>query len=95
MPIYFNVKEARNQLLNNKIVYTLRERKRKHLGKSQIRMGSYRDFKSLGKCRVSFVKSITNDSELKPYLNQSGFSSIEDWRYKAGKSMHLYKVELL
>jgi hypothetical protein len=95
MPIYFNITEARNHLMKNKIVYTLRERRRMHLGKLQIRQGSYRQSKVLGKSRVSFVKSINNDNELLPYVKQSGFGNIEDWRKKAGKGKYLYKVELI
>jgi len=48
MSIYFNITEARNHLLKNNVVYTLRERKRKYLGKCQIHQGSYRDFEITG-----------------------------------------------
>ena len=95
MPIYFNIAEARDYLLKNKVVFTLRERRRRHLGKLQIRCGSYRQFMLLGYGRVSYVKSINYDSELSAYLNQSGFDSVKDWRSKAGVSEHLYKVELI
>jgi len=95
MSIYFNITEAKNHLLKNKVVYTLRERKRKYLGKCQIHQGSYRNFEIIGNGRVSFVKSINNDNELLPYVKQSGFEEVKDWRKKAGNSKYLYKVELI
>ena len=95
MPIYFNITKARDYLFKNKVVYTLRESRRRHLGKLQIRCGSYRQSKVLGYAKVSFVKSINNDSELIPFIKQSGFDNMEDWRKKVGVSKHLYKVELI
>ena len=95
MPIYFNITKARNYLLKNKVVYTLKERKRRYLGKSQIRKGSFIIFEEIGWGIVSYVKTINNDNELLPYVNQSGFQEVEDWRKKAGKSKYLYKVELI
>ena len=57
--------------------------------------GSYRQSKVLGYSNVSLVKSINSDNELLPYVKQSGFDNIEDWRKKAGVGKHLYKVELI
>jgi hypothetical protein len=95
MPIYFNITEPRNYLFKNKIVYTLREKRRRHLGKLQIRQGSYRKPKLLGYGRVSFVKLVNNDKDLLPYVKQSGFDSVERWSKKLRSSMFLYKVELI
>jgi len=95
MPIYLNITKARNHLLKNKVIYTLREKRRKYLGKSQIRKGSFRIFEEISMGRVSYVKTIDNDNELLPYVNQSGFKEVEDWREKAGKGKYLYKVELI
>ena len=95
MPIYFNITSARNHLLKNKVVYTLREGKRRHLGRTQIRKGSFVNFELIGDGRVSFVKSINNDNELLPYVKQSGFQEVKDWREKAGNSKYLYMVELI
>ena len=95
MPIYFNITEARDYLFKNKIVYTLKDRRRRHLDKIQIRSGSYRKHKILGYGKISFIKSINSDNELLPYVKQSGFDNIEDWRKKAGVGKHLYKVELI
>ena len=57
MPIYFNIKEAREQLLNNKIVYTLRNdnksesetQVRKSLGKGLI------PFEIIGFAKITFI----------------------------------------
>ena len=82
MPIYFNITEARNHLLKNKVVYTLRKRKRRYLGKCQILKGSFRNSELIGNGRVSFIKSINNNDELLPYVKQSGFEKLKDWRKK-------------
>ena len=95
MPIYFNITETRNYLIKNKIVYTLREKKRKRLGKTEIRNGSFINFEKIGKGRVSYVGVINNSVELLSYVNQSGFKNVEDWLKKVKGGKHLYKVEVI
>lgn len=91
-PIYFNVPEARRQLLDHKKVYTLR-RHRETVGHSTARQGSYIDFQSLGNVFIEPVKVIKDKSELEPFVKFSGFETVEKWLEKASKEAnHLYLV---
>ena len=95
MPIFFNIKEARDYLIANKMVYTLR--KPRKTGDASIMIGHrYRDsVKKIGNGYVSFVEQIVNDKQLERYVEQSGFKSIEKWREKAKDCKQLYKVDLI
>ena len=79
----------------NKIVYTLRMKKRKYLGKTEIRSGSFINFEKIGKGRVSYVRVNNNSIELLPYVKQSGFKNVEDWLEKTKGCKYLYKVEVI
>ena len=97
IPIYFNIKEAREQLVNHNVVYTLRENKKKE-GETQVRKSKDKGlfpFEILGFAKISFVKEITNPYDLKDYIPKSGFRTIDDWLEKAGDSRFLHKVELI
>ena len=98
LPIYFNVKEEREQLLNHNIVFTLRNKK-KIEGVTQVRKlkidNKLFPYEILGFAKVSFVKEITNPYELKGYIPKSGFRTINHWIENAGDSRFLHKVELI
>ena len=93
MPLFFNIKEARDYLIANKMVYTLR--KPRKTGNASIMIGSrYRgSVKKIGNGYVSFVEQIVNDKQLGKYVKQSGFKSIEKWREKA-KDCKLLIIEI-
>jgi len=91
MVIWFNVKKARDFLLKNGYVYTLRPRKRRE----GIEVLMYDGFGKKGVVNVSFVKEIKSDKELYKFVNESGFYSIQEWRKEAGDSKFLYFVTLL
>lgn len=93
MPIYFNIKEAREYLLKHGEVYTLR--KPRKVGNASIMIGNrYRqNVKKIGNGYVSFVEQIVNDKQLEKYVEQSGFKSIEKWREKSDKKyLKIYRV---
>ena len=91
MVMWFNVEEARNFLLKNLSVYTLRPKTRRE-GKEVL---SYGGFGKKGVVYVVFVKEINDDSELEEFVTESGFNSVEEWLEKAGESRYLYYVMLL
>lgn len=92
MVIWFNVKEAREFLLKNGYVYTLRPKKRKRVGREVLMYGS---FGKKGMVMVGFIKKITRNRELEEYVKCSGFRSVIEWRSVAGESRFLYRVDLL
>jgi len=88
MVIWFNVKKARDFLLKNGYVYTLRPKKRRE----GIDILSYGGFGKKGVVYVIFVKEIKNDVELREFVKDSGFESVQEWRKEAGESRFLYYV---
>jgi reverse gyrase len=88
MVIWFNVKKAREFLLKNGHVYTLRPKKRRE----GVEVLSYEGFGKKGVVYVSFVRAIENDEELKEFIGESGFESVKEWRKEAGESRFLYYV---
>lgn len=91
MVMWFNVKEAREFLLKEKFVYTLRPKKRRE-GRDML---SWEGFGKKGIGMVKFVKEIVDDGELEKFVKWSGFESVRAWREKAGDSKFLYRVDLL
>jgi len=89
--MWFNVKEARDFLLTNGFVYTLRPKKRRE-GREAL---MYEGFGKKGELQVRFVKEIESDEELQTRVERSGFRSVEEWRKKAGDSRFLYLVGLV
>ena len=89
--MWFNVKEARDFLLTNGFVYTLRPKKRRE-GREAL---MYEGFGKKGELQVRFVKEIESDEELETRVERSGFRSVEEWRKKAGDSRFLYLVGLV
>ena len=96
MPIYFNVEQAREHLLKNGFVYTLRQERK--AGREQVRKSKNKGwfpFEILGFADVTFVKKIENPYDLKDYFTQSGFKTIDNWITEAKDSRFLYKVEMI
>jgi len=92
--IFFNVSEARQQLLSRGIVYTLRPRMRR-VGTDLAVYGSYFEQKRIGNVSVSFIKQVNHIDELREYLFASGFKTSEDWWKAAKGSRFLFRVALL
>ncbi len=92
MPISFMVKEAREQLENTGMVYTLRSHFRS-TGKNE-----YNHFKGdtkKGDVYIEFVGDYKGSEQLlQRYVVNSGFKSLEEWLKKAKKSRYLYRVML-
>lgn len=95
MAIWFNNTKARKYLLENKMVYTFRPKSKRvgeirKLGKETL---MYNGFGSKGIVYVDFIKIINDMNELEPYVNMSGFKSIQEWYKEAsGNSRYLYLV---
>jgi hypothetical protein len=85
------VEKARNYLLRNGYVYTLRPKKRRE-GKEVL---SYGGFGKKGEVNVKFVKEILDWNELNRYVDKSGFRTVDEWVRKAKGSRFLYHVVLL
>ena len=105
-PIYFNVEKARNQLLQEGKVYTIRYPRQK--GITMARHGSYFRFKILGKVKVTQVMILDleyrnlqeSKAVLEKYVDQSGFQSVDEWVANVKKEKNapgeiLYLVEAL
>ena len=90
MVIWFNVKKAREFLLKNGYVYTLRPKKRRE-GREPLFYGG---FGKKAMAYVIFIGKIENDKELEEYVKDSGFETVEEWRREAKDSKYLYKIVL-
>lgn len=91
--IFFNITEARDELLNKGLVYTLRSEFR-GIGRTEAVMGSYGDHEKLCRVKVSRIMTIRGAFDLIPYVNKSGFNMTEDWiRAASNTARTLYKVE--
>ena len=89
--MFFNVPEAREQLIREGHVYTLRPRMRK-TGWDVAYYGSYYKKEKIGDVWVVFVKEIKDIEELKPYFHASGFKKLADWWEAAEGSRFLFRV---
>lgn len=94
-PIYFNVEEARNQLLKYERVYT--GRSQRGTGLTIARQGSLYKGLKLGRVHIRFIKKIVEPAELEPYLGESGFQTVNTWlrKIKGGLPTYLYLAEML
>lgn len=97
MVMWFNVKEARTQLLENGFVYSLRPKPYRLRGKrvKGFDVLMYDGFGKKGKVYYEFVKRIRDNSELKEFVEHSGFKSIESWIVRAKDNRCLYFVMLI
>ena len=91
--IFFNVPQAREYLLRRGFVYTLRPKMRK-TGRDVAAYGSYYEHQRIGHVWVDFVKEVKDKGELRGYVADSGFKSVEDWWRAAKGSRFLFKVTL-
>lgn len=76
--IFFNVKQARDQLVNAMKVYTLRSSSRA-TGKTLAVVGSYSHYTPLYEVKVERVRNIIVPEDLLPFLDYSGFESAYEW----------------
>jgi len=91
--IFFNVPEARNQLIEKGLVYTLRSSTRS-VGRTRAVTGSYAKNTPLCEVAISRMITVRHPEDLYPYLHHSGFNDIDTWLSKATPSARtLYKVE--
>jgi len=94
MVISFMVEEARKQLEEKDVVYTLRPTMRKRVGYDWY--NHFRTDTKKGDVKIEYINNFLGyESMLKYYVRFSGFSSLEEWLEKAGKSRYLYRVILL
>jgi hypothetical protein len=96
MAIYFNIEEERDYLLNNGVVYILRDARKE--GQEQVRKSknsSFYPFEILGYANVKLVKKIMNLYDLKDYVTRSGFKTIDDWLLEAKEDRYLYEVKMI
>lgn len=95
MSIYFDVEEGREYLLKNGLVYTLRNNPT-NFDRIGIRIDKIDDkFEIIEFVKITFVKEIINNFELKDYVMQSGFYNVNDWLKEAKGNKYLHKVELI
>jgi len=100
MVISFSVKQARDQLLEKGYVYTFRWHERKHIGKDWANSG--RTTSKIADVNIELVGELRMlPGSLTPYVEGSGFSSLEEW-YATCLRMNdlnwhgfLYKVHLI
>jgi hypothetical protein len=99
MVIFFNVEEARNMLLVQGTVFTLRPRRR--TGKDIAVVGGLYDYKILADVTVEEVEPIYTPVALMPYVPFSGVASAEEWFnlaksfYSGNPQLYVYRVKLL
>lgn len=88
MVIGFSVKEARDQLLNEGIVYTYRWHRRSFFSRGKGKVESTwantgRRKSSIGDVDIEEIGQMDYSTEnLKPYLHQSGFNKLWRWQEK-------------
>jgi len=91
--IFFNVPEAKNQLMEKGLVYTLRSSTR-GTGKTRAVEGNYSKHSTLCMVDISRMITVRHPDDLYPYLHHSGFEDVDTWWSKATiSSRTLYKVE--
>ena len=94
MVISFMVEEARNHLEKHGLVYTLRPKKRKRVGKDW-----YNHFRGDTKKGSVFIRYIgnyeTRENKLIVKCDYSGFRTVKEWLEKAGDSRFLYRVVMI
>lgn len=93
--IFFNVPEARDELVTKGLVYTLRSSFRS-VGETDAVVGNMSNNTKLGRVTVSRVRRIIHSDDLLPYLHHSGFLDVDTWLSKASPTARtLYRVEML
>jgi len=77
MVMSFQNQQVLNFLLARGVVYTFRVKKRKHLGKDWI--NAKRGLPKIANVNVHFVKDVKVMRDLEPYIENSGFGSLQEW----------------
>ena len=118
MVMYFKSRKALNHLLKHGVVYTLRSEKRSRVGNDWVKTSRRSEkvsdvfVEEIGLIKLETVASkfsmtarvieYTNLSQLEPYVEHSGFGSVEEWVEEYWKLTGwrapyawLYKVTLL
>jgi len=91
MVMWFNVKEARERLLKEGWVFTLRPKLRRE-GKEPL---FYNEFKKKGEVSVELWATDPADEILRIITQFSGFKTLEEWREKAKDCKYVYLVRLI
>jgi len=101
MTIYFNSPKVRNHLLKHREVVTLRDHQIAQ-GVHDLATGNYRKgtTKFFGKGTCEQIATIKIKLELDLYVDNSGFSSVNEWLMEAAKfgsklPLYLYHIILL
>lgn len=90
--IFFNVPEAREELLSKGLVYTLRSEVRK-TGLTDAVVGDMYRNEHLCRVKVERVMEVNHPDDLYPYLQHSGFNNTDAWLSRAAQSARtLYRV---
>ena len=98
--ISFSIQEARDQLMNNGVVYTFRWTQRKKTGKDWAQVK--RNTKKIADVFIDEARLIETASDLDIYVSKSGFKTRKEWLDvimsmklpKHGLLGYLYKVTL-
>jgi len=91
--IFFNIPEARNQLMEKGLVYTLRSASRAE-GKTRAVEGSYSKHTTLCLVYIERLVTVKHPDDLYPYLGHSGFKDVDTWWGEATPSARtLYRVD--
>lgn len=96
-PIFFNVKEAREQLEKHGTVYTIRHKR--STGLTTARSGGFYKFNWERKVKITQILQLNKEAiavQLCEYVSNSGFSTVQEWLSNVRKweyPMYLYKVE--
>ncbi len=89
--IFFNISEARSQLLTHGIVYTLRSATRA-VGRTKAVTGNRKKHEVIAEVEITRMGQV-GDDELKLYVTLSGFKSAEEWLKAASLTARtLYRV---
>jgi len=95
MVIWFNNDKARKCLLKRGYVYTLRHlRQGGAIEKREVLM--WEKFGSRGTVYVRLWETIDKIENLRKYVSESGFDSVEEWLKAAGNdARELYRVDVI
>lgn len=102
--VFFNVPEARKQLLEHGVVYSLRMKRFE--GETTAVRGSMFKHESLARVKVELCERNPCDKCLRWHVGESGFASVEAWlktalehyrehKIKSKSELGLYKVTVL
>ena len=94
MTLWMNVEEAREFLLKNGFVYTLRPKVRKVGGIEALMWGKQGKRGEVIATFLGEIKQDCYDCLLDFFLYGSGFESVDQWKNKANGSRFLYQVKL-